>query len=147
MVEFKRDVSVYDNYCDGPAVAKIELSQEDIERILKLSKVVKKNKVHAIVDWDCTPEFFTYDDDGTLKEWTEGNVDCLMIHISENHINWGGNIKHTDITLSVDTIPIPKLKRVLKIMEMPKKDLPLLLGNDDSELNGLVEELLKDTRK
>jgi len=95
--------------------AVIVLTAASIERIKKLSIVVRQMKAYRISEFNYEAEFMVadYDTDPengkvALKEF-EGRMECNTLNVTDTSFYWSGLYKHTDVRWSTDTVPLTAL--------------------------------------
>jgi hypothetical protein len=133
----------------GPNYAKITICRKEAERIIKLSNIIKRNKLYYVVEYDNPPEF--YDDEDLKETWKdfygqgeEGRVDCFNLHVHDKYVNWYGLEHNASEEFSSDDFNIKIFKEYLNILDMNPLDLPLLIGKSEYQcINDLVSKLLK----
>jgi len=145
MLTYRVPIHTHDEYTDSPAShARIVLDKELIARILKLQKAAKELKVYAILDWDCTPDVLTGDDDDNT-EW-DGSADGMNLHVTDDDFFWEWYIKHTNTMCSTESISFEELNENLSIFKAKKTDLPRLAVSTELKYESskvLVEQRLK----
>ena len=138
------NVNSSDEFGDSPSTAIVEFTKESIERMLRLNEVVKELDVIKICDWDTI-------------EWLSNNPTphsrgSSSFTVRSHSVSWHGLLKHTNVEYSThDSIDIDTLKEMLKIVDVdiliyinhlsevlkvlntPEKDLPLLINDLKSE--------------
>lgn len=140
-------VSVYNEFADDiPTHARIELNKNQIERIKKLSQVVKRHKVTYIAEWDCSPEFFVLDEaeeDPEIKPW-DGSVECEMLVVRDTNFYWKGVIKHTDIRYETDIFSIKELDNLISFFKNePINQLPRYLNEEEYSKREIALQRMK----
>jgi len=103
---FKRKIMCSDDYYNHPDTMTVDISKEDAERILMLSKEVKRLKIYKIVDFDYSPEFSKSGVDD--PDW---RMDCVTINITDREFFYRANIKHTNVDVESEGIRIVTLKK------------------------------------
>ncbi|MDD2735247.1 MAG: hypothetical protein PHF56_15020 [Desulfuromonadaceae bacterium] len=108
-------IPVHDNsefFSDNADYAIIDLDAATIERIKKLSVVVKQMKAYRISEFNYVCNFMTADwdaepDNGKvrLKEFV-GRIECNTLNVTDSDFFWSGLYKHTDIRWETDTVPL-----------------------------------------
>jgi hypothetical protein len=140
----------YDEY---PTFAKIEFTKESTERIIQLNKALIQVKALHITDWDIVeiwlitakvPCTAVEDDEVEKTEWT-GRSDCEMVVVWDNWVRWKAYIKNSSISFKTDQVTIKEIKEIHKVLSIPDKELPLLIGNLESkEAASILEKRLKN---
>lgn len=102
-------------FTDNADYAVIDLDATTIERIKKLSVVVKQMKAYRISEFNYVCNFMTADwdaepDNGKvrLKEFV-GRMECNTLNVTDSDFFWSGLYKHTDIRWETDTVPLAVL--------------------------------------
>jgi hypothetical protein len=95
--------------------AVIVLTAASIERIKKLSIVVRQMKAYRISEFNYEAEFMVADYDAdpengkvALKEF-DGRMECNTLNVTDTGFYWSGLYKHTDVRWSTDTVPLTAL--------------------------------------
>lgn len=95
--------------------AVIELTAASIERIKKLSIVVRQMNAYRISEFNYEAEFMVADYDAdpengkvAMKEF-EGRMECNTLNVTDTGFYWSGLYKHTDVRWSTDTVPLTAL--------------------------------------
>ena len=87
-------------------VVGITPTKELYNRVRTLSGLVKATNCAYIEDWDYSPNF-----DELSLEGIEGdsNVDVCRMRVDKNTVHWEGMLKHTNIHVYTEHVPIKKL--------------------------------------
>jgi len=110
-------ISISDSSDFFPAAdyAVIVLTVASIERIKKLSIVVRQMKACRISESNYEAEFMVADYDAdpengkvALKEF-DGRMECNTLNVTDTGFYWSGLYKHTDVRWSTDTVPLTAL--------------------------------------
>jgi hypothetical protein len=95
--------------------AVIALTAASIERIKKLSIVVRQMKAYRISEFNYEAEFMVADYDAdpengkvALNEF-DGRMECNTLNVTDTGFYWSGLYKHTDVRWSTDTVPLTAL--------------------------------------
>ena len=95
--------------------AVIVLTAASIERIKKLSIVVRQMMAYRISEFNYEAEFMVADYDAdpengkvAMKEF-EGRMECNTLNVTDTGFYWSGLYKHTDVRWSTDTVPLTAL--------------------------------------
>lgn len=111
------EVSMIDEYADGPEVAVVEIDNDLKERILKLSSVVKASSVYSMTDFDDSPEFFKRDFTVvaplTPLPLTSGlfRVDAIMLNVTDSCFYWSGCLKYCGTPFETESVGLSLLRR------------------------------------
>ncbi|TRZ51290.1 MAG: hypothetical protein D4S01_05095 [Dehalococcoidia bacterium] len=119
----------------------VELDAKRIKRILHLSKLVEKEKMYSISEFDYTLDFYYGDMEDEEDTWKDVRASNVLIQITKEKIYWEGNIKHSSDMFETDVINIEELKERLKVADAKMVELPLLLNSLKTES---AKEALKD---
>ena len=102
-------------YSDVADYAVIELSAEGIDRIRKLSAVVRELEVYRIskFNYDCGFMAVDYEADPAsgkvaMKEF-EGRMECTTLNVTDNNFFWSGYYKHTSVRWESESVPLEVL--------------------------------------
>ena len=111
-------IRVSDNsefFSEAADYALVELTAASIERIKKLSIVVRQMKAYRISEFNYEAEFMVADYDAdpengkvALKEF-DGRMECNTLNVTDTGFYWSGLYKHTDVRWSTDTVPLTAL--------------------------------------
>ena len=120
MKTFTVEANVYDEYYDdGPTHAVIEVNSELAKQIIKMQEAVKSCDAYCIQEFDSAPDFMVKEnpedeaDHPALIDWEDGSIDCCLLHVTQTGFFWSANIKHSDINIETENIPIEELKELL----------------------------------
>lgn len=101
--EFFPDVADY---------AVVELNAEVIDRIRKLSVVVRFMKAYRISEFNCDCDFTVADYEAdpengkvAMKEF-EGRMECSTLNVTDNDFFWSGYYKHTSVRWESVSVPL-----------------------------------------
>ena len=104
-------------FSDTADYAVIELDTEGIDRIRKLSAVIKELEVYRISEFNYDCEFMVVDyeadpDNGkvTMKEF-EGRMECTTLNVTDNNFFWSGYYKHTSVRWESESVPLEVLDK------------------------------------
>ena len=123
------EIYVDDDFAEGPSAASVSLTPVLINRVLELSKAVKKLKVFKISEFGDYPVWLNEDD----KSPWDGNIDTVLQEVTDSDVRWSGYLKHTNVHIATNDIPISELLEIKKVLETPDKDLPLLINDLKTE--------------
>ena len=103
-------------FSEAADYAVIELNAESVERIRKLSVVVRQMKVYRISEfnYDCKFMVADYETDPengkvAMKEF-EGRMECNTLNVTDNNFFWSGYYKHTSVRWESASVPLSVLK-------------------------------------
>lgn len=100
----KLDIS---SLTDGPATARVTLDVDTAKRIRKLAAACRKLGVIYISEWNYEPVWGSKTDtDHDGEPW---RVECCLLVVSDTDFHWTGILKHSDVVLETETIPLKKL--------------------------------------
>lgn len=100
---FKLSVS---SLTDGPTSARVTIDVDTAKRIRKLAAACRKLHVAYISEWNYSPTWGSKTDTDIGGPW---NVDCCLLVVSDTDFHWTGILKHSNVLLETDTIPLKKL--------------------------------------
>jgi hypothetical protein len=96
-------ISDNSDFFEAADFAVIELNADRIDRIRKLSAVVRELEVYRISEfnYDCAFMVADYEADPengkvTMKEF-EGRTECNTLNVTDNDFFWSGYYKHTSV--------------------------------------------------
>lgn len=102
-------------FSEAADYAVIDLNAEKIDRIRKLSAVVRDLEVYRISEfnYDCDFTVADYEADPengkvTMKEF-EGRMECNTLNVTDNNFFWSGYYKHTSVRWESASVPLTTL--------------------------------------
>jgi hypothetical protein len=134
-------VTVYNEYADEiPDSLTVNITEKLYQRILKISKILKRNDLDSTSEYNYEPEFFM--ESGDTEEVTpyEGGRECEMLVITDTSFYWKGVLKHTDIQYESELFSIKGLKELMKLYDRPLSDMAKLI-NDEDECTAAIAKL------
>ena len=99
------------DYADAPSVAKILFSLPLVKRIKALRTAVMKIKADTIGAFDYSPDWFNDSIDDELEAW-DGSIRSLQMIVTDGFVQWEGLIKHTNDTISTESISMDTLQEI-----------------------------------
>lgn len=127
-----QEENIYDDHVNAFNTIKIELTEESILWILKMSRIVEKLKVAEISDYFGASEYLYYDEDeDTYNESDEYHVECEMINIHKNSFTFNCLIKNTNISCESETLNIDDLKKYYDFAKLPLDEMPKYINDED----------------
>jgi hypothetical protein len=131
IIPIEATVNVMNEWQTTPTHMRVELTVELLNWIRKMMRVVKRNKIAYLAEYECSPEYFN-EDDRELNPCEE-SLECVMIVICKDEFYWKGLIKNTDISFESDTIPITRVDELIKFSQDPKEmeNLPTYINDED----------------
>ena len=103
-------------FSEAADYAVIELSAESIDRIRKLSVVVRQMNAYRISEFNYDCEFMVADYEAepengkvAMKEF-EGRMECNTLNVTDNDFFWSGYYKHTSVRWESASVPLSVLK-------------------------------------
>ncbi|QSV45458.1 hypothetical protein [Geobacter benzoatilyticus] len=103
-------------FSDAADYAVIGLNTENVERIRKLSVVVRQMKVYRISEFNYDCDFMVADYEAepengkvAMKEF-EGRMECNTLNVTDNDFFWSGYYKHTSVRWESASVPLSVLK-------------------------------------
>jgi len=104
------------DFFEAADYAVIELNPDRIDRIRKLSVVVRQMKVYRISEFNYDCEFMVADYEAdpehgkvALKEF-EGRTECNTLNVTDNDFFWSGYYKHTSVRWESASVSLKVLK-------------------------------------
>lgn len=111
-------IPVSDNsefFSEAADYAVIDLNAERIDRIRKLSAVVRELEVYRISEFDYDSGFTVTDYEAdpengkvAIKEF-EGRMECNTLNVTDNNFFWSGYYKHTSVRWESASVPLTTL--------------------------------------
>ena len=110
-------ISISDNsdFFEAADYVVVELNTERLNRIRKLSAVVRDLKVYRISEfsYDCGFMVDDYEADPengkfAMKEF-EGRTECNTLNVTDNNFFWSGYYKHTSVRWESASVPLTVL--------------------------------------
>jgi len=127
-----QEENIYDDHVNAFNTIKIELTEESILWILKMSRIVEKLKVAKISDYFGASEYLYYnEDEETYEESDEYRVECEMIDIRDSNFTFRCRIKNTNIVCESETITIDDLKKYYDFAKLPLDEMPKYINDED----------------
>lgn len=119
--------STSNEYVDPADAARIRLTRKEVERLLHLAEVAKRESVYLLRDTSYAAEFGFFDDDeetfipteeaGTRNEdgplRTECNNAEVVATLRSAWVSWRVIWKHTDIVINTDIVDVRELRAAL----------------------------------
>jgi hypothetical protein len=131
VIPIQSEITITNEWQSTPTHLRVDLTEKMIAWIKKMMRVIKRNKIAYLADYECSPEYFN-DDDGELTP-CEDNLDCVMIVICKDEFYWKGLIKNTDIHFESQAIPITLVDDLIKFSQDPAEveNLPKYINDED----------------
>lgn len=108
-------ISDNSDYFEAADYAVIELNADRINRIRKLSAVVRDLEVYRISEfnYDCKFMVNDYETDPengqvAMREF-EGRTECNTLNVTDNDFFWSGYYKHTSVRWESASVPLTAL--------------------------------------
>lgn len=102
-------------FSEAADYAVIDLNAERIDRIRKLSAVVRELEVYRISEFDYDSGFTVTDYEAdpenvkvAIKEF-EGRMECNTLNVTDNNFFWSGYYKHTSVRWESASVPLTTL--------------------------------------
>ena len=108
-------ISDNSDFFEGADYAVIELIAERINRIRRLSTVVRELDVYSISEFNYDCEFMVVDyeadpENGKVAtKQFEGRMECTMLNVTDCNFFWTGYYKHTSIRWESESVPLSAL--------------------------------------
>lgn len=134
IIPLELTVSVLNEYVDDLHLARVDLTEELIAWIRKMERIVKRNDIAYIADYECSPEYFHKDEseDPAVITPYDGSLECEMIVVRKDNFFWKGIIKHTDVHFETDSFNLEDLDELIKFYrEEPTEMLPKYMNDED----------------
>lgn len=133
VIPLELEVFIHNEHICDFNLARIKLTEDKITWIKKMAKVVKRNDVAYIANYDCSPEYFDNDgDDPPEITPYDGSTEHDMVVVKKDSLYWKGVIKHTDVHFKTDTLYLKDLEDLIKFYkEEPIKNMPKFMNDED----------------
>jgi len=108
-------ISDNSDFFEGADYAVIELIAERINRIRRLSTVVRELDVYSISEFNYDCEFMVVDyeadpENGKVAtKQFEGRMECTMLNVTDCNFFWTGYYKHTSVRWESESVPLSAL--------------------------------------
>ncbi len=108
-------ISDNSDFFEGADYAVIELIAERINRIRRLSAVVRELEVYCISEFNYDCEFMVVDYEGdpengkVATKQFEGRMECITLNVTDCNFYWTGYYKHTSIRWESESVPLSAL--------------------------------------
>ena len=110
-------ISDNSDFFEAADYAVIQLNADRIDRIRKLSAVVRELEVYRISEfnYDCAFMVADYEADPengnvAMKEF-EGRTECNTLNVTDNDFFWSGYYKHTSVRWESASVPLTALDK------------------------------------
>lgn len=134
IIPIELEADIEDENLNSINLARIDLTESRIERIKKLSRIVKRNKVANISDYDGSVHYLYREDETDPDSITEpeDRTECDMLVVTDTGFHWKGYIRHTSIRLETESISIKAIDELIKFYkETPLNQCPKYLNEED----------------
>lgn len=134
IIPIELEVTIEYEYLNSINLARVDLTESKIERIKKLSRIVKRNKVANIADYDGSVTYLYRVDetDPDTVEEPEDSTECDMIVVTDSGFHWKGYIRHSGIRIETESMSIKALDELIKFYkETPLNLCPKYLNEED----------------
>lgn len=147
-VSVYNELSVYNEFFDQePTHARVQLDEKLIEWLRKMERVVKRNKIAYIADYECSPEYFYEDEGEDPPVFTEPGciVECEMVVVRKGGFYWKGLIKHSDpeVHYKTDLMSFDHLKDLIEFYNLPLSEMPKYINDEDYSLKTIALQRMK----
>lgn len=105
-MKYKCEVRSDDEYAELPAVARFELSDEDVTEIHKLAKVVADNGLFKVEKFDYRVSYCL-----SARGKTTERTDADTLNVSATEFWFSAYIKHTNTEILTRRFPLPEINR------------------------------------
>lgn len=136
LIPIETEVTVYGEYVDEePNIARTKLTEEKIAWLKKMQRVIKRNKIVYLTDYDCIDYFHkdeTEEEEDSISEYTM--VECEMVVVKKDGFFWKGVIKHSDPAVHYETelITFKYLDELIQFYtDTPANQLPKYIKDED----------------
>jgi len=148
IIPIELPATIYDEGIGGDLnTARINLTEDRIEWIKKMARIVKRNKIAHIADYDGSASYLKREDgetDPDKFEETDYRTECDMIIINDNEFHWKGYIKHTEAVIETDEISITALNDLIKFYkETPLSQCPKYMNDEDYSKREIAKQRMK----
>lgn len=148
IIPIELPATIYDECIGGDLnTARINLTEDRIEWIKKMARIVKRNKIAHIADYDGSASYLKREDGETDPDKFEDHdyrTECDMIIIKDNEFHWKGYIKHTEAVIETDEISIKALNKLIKFYkETPLSQCPKYMNDEDYSKREIAKQRMK----
>jgi hypothetical protein len=145
-------VSVYNEYLDQePTHARIILDEEKIEWLRRMERVVKRNKIAYIADYDCSPEYFHLDEgeDPPVFQEPGCSLEHEMIVVKKGWFYWKGDIKYSDpvVNYKTDEVSFGYLDELIEFYNLPLSEMPKHINDEDYTKQEIALQRMKGEKE
>jgi hypothetical protein len=112
---FRTEVSSTDEYADLPAAVEFSIDLSTAREILLLSAVVKTHGLYKVEKFDYRAQYLSCSDEEALDRTDSVEDDRFVrteadtLNVSDTHFWFAAYLKHTDIEISSEQLPIGDL--------------------------------------
>ena len=147
IIPIELPATIYDECIGGDLnTARINLTEDRIEWIKKMARIVKRNKIAHIADYDGSAEYLKREDGETDPDKFEDHdysTECDMIIIKDNEFHWKGYI-NTEAVIETDEISIKALNKLIKFYkETPLSQCPKYMNDEDYSKREIAKQRMK----
>jgi len=102
-------------YADVADYVAIDLDMEKIDRIRRLSAVVRELEVYRISAFDCDCEFLVSDYEAAPKNGKvavmefKGRMECTTLNVTDSDFHWSGYYRHTSVRWESESVSLSAL--------------------------------------
>jgi hypothetical protein len=99
---------------EAPGLAVVDMTPHLIKRVQAFCNAIKRLECYQITEFDYSPWWTTWaeDDEGNDVPGEELRVECCLLVVTEHYFKWKCYVKHTDVELVTDEVPIDKFPKV-----------------------------------
>lgn len=135
-------------YNESPSHARINLDEESIAWIKKMHRVVNRNKIAYISDYNSSPEYVNIEEDEHYSTATPSDcrMECEMIVVRNGSFYYNGIIKNSDPTIHYETevIGINELNKLIRFAtKTPLSEMPKYINDEDYSIREIALQRMK----
>ena len=134
IIPIELEAIIQDENLSSINLARVDLTESKIERIKKLSRIVKRNKVANISEYDCSVHYLyqVAETDPDSIEEPDDRTECDMLVVTDTGFYWKGYVKNSGIRIETESISIKAIDELVKFYkETPLNLCPKYLNEED----------------
>lgn len=106
---YRTDVRTDSDYDETPAVATFDIGEHTAKEIIRLSGLVKENKLYKVEKFDYRADFLMEDAEEGTDDAVGVSTDADRLNVSENEFWFSALIKHTNVEIVTARLSIAEL--------------------------------------
>jgi hypothetical protein len=137
-----------DYYDEAPSHARIDLNDKSIAWIKKMHRLVNRNDIAYLADYNCDPKYVKIEEDesDTTAQPLEFRVECEMIVVRKGGFYYKGIVKHSDPSIHYETesISIEWLNKLIRFAtRTPLSKMPKYINDEDYSIREIALRAMK----